>query len=486
MNNPATPAPDQPALSRWQWHPQLREEWGSERLYFWRIWFPTYDRGRFLLSIKEVMLRTGVCAYAVYELYGGYDMLLRVWLPTTHGAFESTFKQVFNNDPNIVIESFSVTEIVTHWPWVDGENGEMRRLDTEALSARLPNKEIERINSGLALPQISAYEDQGLVAPSWHSQGIKFAILIGASRHSLSASADDHIRERLAAILNDADPDVFSEKSLYKGMGFAAYLMLGRVQKMDDHHIGEALTQPINQIVAPETFGSRTTTFVTATEDLLAFADEMRVASEAPERKKALDWLREDEGQLFEVKGSAFVELNGWMLGKLEDECPPKSDIPTFSLCKAIVGLLNAEGGTIIVGALEAKRYKKSNRLTEVKPVGEYLIWGVTGDMPGADWDWDLYERKIRDVLAARIDAPPNDYLDFQRDGVSRRPLCVISVRAPTGRRDARRWFYHFPKGKQGSVAHFWVREGNRTKEKLGTDIDSYKSEKNRRVTSED
>lgn len=470
-------------VARWQWHPQVREEWGRERLYFWRVWFPTYERASFLLSIEEVMLRTGVLAYAVYELYGGYDMLLRVWLPTTHGAFESTFKQVFGNDPNIVIESFSVTEIVTHWPWADENAAGMRALDPDVLSERLPNREIERINAGLPLPSISSYQARGLIAPSWHSQGIKFAILVGASRQPLSASASDHIRANLAQILQEADPAVFSEKSLYKGMGFASYLILGRVQKEDFHEIGDALTQPINKMVAPETFGSRTTTFVTATEDLLFFSDEMRLGSETPERRRARDWLTEQEGQHLEVKGSAFVELNSWLLGGAPDEEPPKSDIPTDSLCKAIVGLLNAEGGTIVLGALESKRYRQSPRLTDAKSIGEYLIWGIKDDMEGKDWD--AYELKLRDVIAARIDPSANDFVDIQRDGIDRRPLCAISVRAPAGRRTPGRWFYHFPKGKRGRVAHFWVREGNRTIEKFGADIDFYKSEKNRRVVGD-
>jgi hypothetical protein len=477
MTDPADP----PTVARWQWHPQVREEWGNERLYFWRIWFPTYERERILVGIKEVMLRTGVLAYAIYELYGGYDLLLRVWLPTTHGAFESTFKQVFSNDGDIVIESFSVTEIVTHWPWADDEQLSMPVLDDTVLEERLPNKEIERINQGLALPQISTYEDRGLIAPAWYSQGIKFAILIGASRHSLSASASDRNQESLISVLQRDDPDVFYEKSLYKGMGFASYLMLGRVRQENFHRINETLIQPINEMIAPETFGSRTTTFVTATEDLLDFTDEMRLVNEVPKRRKAHEWLREDEGQHFEVKGSAFVDLNGWLLGEIAGERPPRSEIPTNSLCKAIVGLLNAEGGTIIVGALEEKRYRQSARLGRSKRVGDYRIWGIRDDMDKGDWD--AYERRLRDTLAAKIDPSPNDFLGIERDGIGRRPLCVITIRAPSGRRGTGRWFYHFPKGRSAKAAHFWVREGNRTKEKIAGEVDFYQSEKNRRVT---
>ena len=128
------------AYARWQWHPQLRELWGNERLYFWRVHFPTYERLRFLDNVEEVMRRTGVVAYAVYELYGGFDMLLRVWLRTTQGVFESTFHEVFGKDPNIMIEGFSVTDVVTHWPWA-GESGEsVEPLGDELLKNRLASR----------------------------------------------------------------------------------------------------------------------------------------------------------------------------------------------------------------------------------------------------------------------------------------------------------------------------------------------------------
>jgi hypothetical protein len=84
--------------------------------------------------------------------------------------------------------------------------------------------------------------------------------------------------------------------------------------------------------------------------------------------------------------------------------------------------------------------------------------------------------------LAARIKPDPNEFLDIDKDGAGTgHPMCLISIRAPRRTSSNSRWFYHFP--KKGKAVHFWVREGNRTKEKIGPDIDVYKSEKTRRAS---
>jgi hypothetical protein len=465
-------------VGRWQWHPQVREVWGNERLYFWRLSFPTYDRSGIVFDIQRVMERSGVLAYAVYELYGSHDVLLRAWLPTAQGVFESAFLEVFRSDPNIVIEAFSINEIVTHWPWAD-EHGAMRPLDDGVLADRLPNREIQRINAGLNLAELATYQERGLLAPAWHSQGIKFGLVVGPSRQAMPQAAERRISGGLLRTLMEADDQVFTEKSLYRGIGFGSYLILARVEASAFHRIESEITEPINALIAPETFGSRTTTFVTSTEDLLYFEDQMRVTNEAPVKRSAHEWLQDEESQHLEVKGSAFLDLDHWLLAEDAPNEPPESDVPTESLMKAICGFLNAEGGTVILGALEQKRYAASPRLVDLPRVGEYVVRGLQPEYGG---DWDRYALRLRDIIAARIRPDANDFVDLDRGGVGTGPLCVITVRAPHRSPSVARWFWHFPK-KGGAGPHFWVREGNRTKPKIGPDIDDYQAEKTRRAT---
>src|SRR5262245_39032590 len=336
-------------------------------------------------NLEEVMRREGVNAYALYELYGGYDILLRVWLPTTQKVFEATFHDVFQNN-DIVIDEFAVNEVVTHWPWA-AEDGSVRRLGEEVLESRLSNDEIELINSGPGLTEVARYQESGLIAPSWHSQGIKFIVLVGASRHAMPKAAVNHLRDSLLRIGLDADDDAFAEKVVYKGLGFGAYLIIGRVRKESFHLIERELIYPINQVVAPETFGARTTTFTMSTEDFLAFSEKMSVEKEAPRQRTATEWLQQEEGQHLEVKGSAFADLNRWLHSEKPGTEPPMSDVAVDSLMKAIASLLNAEGGAIVLGALEKKRYEGHRLLEGAPEVGPYLLLGLQPELGNRGWN---------------------------------------------------------------------------------------------------
>ncbi|MBI5103845.1 MAG: hypothetical protein HZB46_02440 [Solirubrobacterales bacterium] len=458
--------------------------WAGERLYFWRLSFPTYERQRILYNLQQVMERTGVLAYAIYELYGTHDILLRAWLPTAQSVFEKALHDVFQ-DPNIVIEGFLINDIVSHWPWA-GEDGRMEPLDRSVLEDRLPNSEIERINAGLKLTELTKYQERRLLAPAWHSQGIKFGLVIGPSRQAIPFAAEQRMTAAILRKLMEADGDVFSEKSLYRGIGFGSYLILARVRAEAFHRIATDITEPINELVAPETFGSRTTTFVTATEDLLDFADQMRLSTEAPAKRGAQEWLLDEEGHHLEVKGSAFLELNQWLLAADPPEKPPESEVPTDNLMKAICGFLNADGGTIILGALEEHRYQDNALLGDAPRLGGYVVWGLAAE---AGSDWDPYLLRLRNRIAARIKPDANHYVDLDRDGVGKRPVCVITVRAPHRSPAAARWFWHYPAKKRDGTKegpHFWVREGNRTVPKVGPEIDDYKAEKTRRATDPD
>lgn len=462
---------------RWQWHPELRERWAGERLSFWRLTFPTYQKATMVERLEEVMRRVGVQAYAVYELFGGYDILLRTWLPTTQKVFEAAFHDVFQ-DSGIVIEELLVTEIVTHWPWVE-DDGAMRGLDDIALADRLPNGDIARINAGLPLTEAARYQERGLIAPLWHSQGIKFIVLVGASRHPMASAAANHLRDTLLGIVREADDDVFTEKSIYKGLGFCAYLILGRVRNDSFHRIGRDIIDPINEVIAPETFGARTTTFTMSTEDFLSFSEKMPLDEETPRQRSAAEWLEDDEGQHLEVKGSSFANLNRWF--KSDEPKPPMDAVAEDSLLKAITGLLNAEGGAIVIGALESKRYRDIAQLADVPEIGPHLVIGLHAELGGRGWDWDKYELALRNILQNRIDEDPNPYVDFHRDGIDARPVCVLSLREPRRSLTSATWFYHSAADERH--CRFWVREGNRTREKVGPDIDRYKLEKTLRAT---
>jgi hypothetical protein len=470
--------------ARFQWHPELREHWAGERLYFWRLHFPTYAKAEIVEQLEEVLKRVGVQAYAIYELYGGYDILLRIWLRTTHKVFEAVFHDIFQNR-GIVIEGMAVNEVVTHWPWAM-EDGSMRRMDEDVLKNKLANSEIARINDGLELTDENGFQAQGLIAPTWHLQGIKFIVLVGASQHAMPVAAVDRMRDRLLKIVLDADDDAIYEKSIYKGWGFCAYLILGRVRNDSFHLIEREIIRPINEILAPDTQGARTTTFPMATEDLLAFSEKMATDEEPQHLRSAAEWLELDEDQRLEVKGSAFADVKQWLNSSPPVASPPMNDVAVDSVLKAITGLLNAEGGTIVIGALESKHFKKYPQLLGLPEIGPHMVLGLQHELGDRGWDWDKHERTLHQLMETRIDGNPNPntYVDFQSDEIDGRPVCVLTVREPRRTATSGAWFYHLPKGESHPL--FWVREGNRTIQKTGNEITHYQREKTQRSTAPD
>lgn len=469
------PSPEALLDLRYQWHPRLREEWAHERLYFWWLsGFASYDRTEIVEKLRWALAFNNVSAFAIYELYGGgYDILLRAWLSTTQRPFSETLERLFGS--TLTVEHFSVEDVVAHWPWMDSPATGMRQPDADALARPMEPAEIRRINAREMTPeQAHAFERRNVIAPAPHEQGIKFVTLISPNSDPRSFYAWAQLQRQLLRILGAADS--ISERSLYKGSGFGRFLIMGRVPYASFHMIATQLTEPINDEVAPATFGARTTTFIVSTEDFLEFADEMHLPSSTPPQRPLAALLTEEESQLLEVKGSAFVDLNRWLA---TGKTPEYSDrIVDEGVLKAVVGMLNADGGTVVVGALEHERYADREQLAGYPRCGGYICIGVEHDYLGRSWD--AFELRLRQLIETRISGNTAERVRIRRDGSGAQPMCIIDVTAPERRKGERnRWYYHLPEGKR-TRARFLVREGNRTRELHGDDIDDYKDDRAR------
>lgn len=458
-------------MPRRQWHPAVHETWGHERLYFWRLAFsPTYDRGRITAALLQAIESHGVEAFTIYELFGGgYDILLRVWLPVTHSDFQATLEHLLR-DYAVVMQSFAVTKTVAHWPWTDPSTGGLRQVSKARLRERLPNADILRLNSGrLQDAELERYQRENLIAPAPHGRGIKFAVVISAHHHPMTPYTIDRLESRLQEVLTDATH--VTEKSLYAGIGFGQYLIMGRVK--DYFAITREITEPINTAVDPATFGARTTTFLVSTPSALASRDELRTTEDGPGSRTLADYLHAEESQTLEVKGSAFFDIDRWAFGKGTGDDKRVTD----GLLRAITGMLNADGGTVVVGALERKRYRPTDNLAGYSTFGHYVCIGIEFDL--GDRDWDHYERRLRQTLESRVKPDPNPWLVLTPTPFEGTVMCVITITTPVRDSDlGARWFYHEPDNDKRP--RFWVRRGNRTIELSGPALDDYRFEKAR------
>jgi hypothetical protein len=449
-----------------QWHPSIREAWAGEHLYFWRFAFsPTYDRDRIVAGFRKVLALHGVSEYTIYELFaGGYDVFLRVWLPTSQGAFESDLYQEFGPH-NVVTQSFWVDRILVHWPWESDGEAAIRQVDQALLRKRLPGGEIERINSGdITAAQRTKYEEKNMIVGIQRRKGVKFFTSISVGSGGLPTYALQRLENRIISVLQEASK--IREKSLYSGIGFGQYLVMGRAGNFFD--IEKEITRPLNNVVDPAIFGARTTTYPVSMPDFLDAKYDLRLGEAQSVPHSAAEALEEDESQTLEVKGSAFVKLERWLTG--DGVLDHDDSLADKGILKAITGLLNADGGTLLIGALERQRFESVSQVSECPRYGNYIVVGIGQDTDGTDWD--RYERRIRVLLEKRIQPDPNGWVSIAREEMGGRQLAVITVRP------ADEWFYHYMSSEPRP--RFWVRQGNRTVELMGRDSDIYRREKPR------
>jgi schlafen family protein len=455
---------------RLQWNPRVHLDWGKERLYFWRLALPTYNRNRVLPVLRRVLQDFDVNSYACYEMMGLHDLIIKAWLPAAHSQadFRNALRSEFN--PR-TLDVFYADAPVRHWPWGDSD----RPIEPRAtlLSDGLAEDEIMQINSGrLTRDQFRRYEAAKLIVRVSRSPGIKFVVAVAThGAESLTEDAFDELQHRLCTILDKAQS--VREKSLYVGTGFSKFILMGRLQYSKFHKLAEEITDTINSDVMPAAYGARTYTYVSNLPDLLDFRDHLPAATERIESRldPVTTYLEAIETDTLEVKGSAFVNLDSWLR---KGGRPQKSEaILEEGVLKALVGFLNAKGGTIVIGAVEAKQYPDQSRLADYPRVGDYICCGIRHDY-GSRGDWDAFERRLHDAISQRIrPGPLTPWYTITPDDVEGHPLAIVTVTAPD-----HGWYYLYP-AKDGNPV-FYVREGNRTKPLIGFEADRYRDARRR------
>lgn len=450
----------------YHWHPEIHETWAKEHLYFWKLSFsPTYDRERVVAGIRVALERQGATAFTVYELFaGGFDIFLRVWLPTSQGAFENDLHEALGSY-TLISQAFWVNRVISYWPW-ESEPGnlDIRQVPANVLRNRLPDAEISKINRrALTKAKREEYEGENLIAPLKRRKGIKFFTAISTHNQAFTAYATQRLETRIKEVLRAAEK--IEEKSLYAGVGFGQYLILGRTK--DYFAIERELTGALNDAVDPAVYGARTITFPVSREDFLDACYDLRTEDKPSSAHSASEALAGDESQTVEVKGSAFASLKRWLH---RGEAPAYEDAVADSLLRAITGLLNADGGTVVIGALERGRYDGHEKLADRPRLGSYVVCGIGEDVDGKDWD--RWERRLWGLIESRIQPSAMQWIAISGEEIEGQPVGLVSVKA------GNRWFYHLP--AENPRPHFWVRQGNRTNEKAGPEGDDYRAEKAR------
>ncbi len=453
------------------WHHEVHERWGKERLYFWRLaFFPTYDRKRIGDAIEAVMKENDVRSFALYETLGLYDLVLRIWLPVSKNFqdFERDLNAQLQPEQLQVMDVFTVGDVVRHWPWLKNPGASEMIRPHEALEGGPPsNEELRRGNEAArGLDEITADDyvhNRKLLAPCRPHEGIKFIIVVTAPAQLTTLRARDKLREALEKVLIDAGDRVSG--SLYEGSGFGQFLILGGVPIDRFDRIATDLIDPIIGADLGAHYGARPYTYVCAgIENPIEFRDELPVDStEGRQSPSVRELLEGDEDQTLEVKASAFVNIHRWFQRAARE---PDDDVFTSGVVRAVVGMLNAEGGEVVIGALETDRFRDFD-LDQFPAVGDYSCIGVDIEFGIVASNWDKYALRLGSKLNAAIEPPPTGLVTIERDEIEGRSLAILRVRATSGT-----WYYVKDDPK------LYVREGNATKVASGPEADAYRDAK--------
>jgi Putative DNA-binding domain len=449
-------------------HPAARVAWGSERLSFWRLSLSEFDPAAAAVQAREAIARAGVRSWVMYQLLGPFDVLLRVWLPaeTSTMDFEQALHAAFRGNLTLS-DYFLADEIIAHWPW-RGRAGEMRVPPPEALSSSPPSRELERLLGG-DRSLTAHYRKLNIVADVREEAGIGVLVAIARRTHPLSPFVErEAVKDAVLRVLDEAPQAVLSERSLYRGSGFAEYLLQGRVRYDAFHEFGGSVLDPLNSGL--KSLDLKTQTLVLATPRAAIRGEEPpRGRGDAgAEEVPARELLEREEGPTLEVLGSAFTDL-----GRERPSWDGSAGV-TQGLLRAVTAFLNSNGGTVVVGAYDKgaiqglpEKAVQRMGLAGAPEVGRYAVRGIDRESEG---DVDRIQARLTRLIARSIEPDCSMLVQIRSERIGDRTVWAIDV-AP----GAEGWFYY--KRARGAP-QFLVRQGSETVALAGSEADRYKTQK--------
>jgi len=174
------------------------------------------------------------------------------------------------------------------------------------------------------------------------------------------------------------------------------------------------------------------------------------------------DLLKRNEDESLEVKASFMLDVNRYIKG--DGKRTLNVELGLDNVVRTIAAFLNTKGGDLIIGAIEKNRFQEVEEGEyEFEPYGNYYILGIEEELECEKIKTiDNFELKIREFISNHIDLTLGLTMKWHR--CKNRTLGHIQVPSL----DGSEWCYD-------DDGHFFIRDGNRTIELKGRDIDNYK-----------
>jgi hypothetical protein len=488
-------APDKPA-NTYQWHPQFHSDIAGEKLVYVFVAFsPIYDRHAVLAETDSVFKSLAIRSYSLWEIFGNYDLIIQAWLPRrlTSGKLLSELENRLHAR-NISVNriALQVEEYIHHWMWPEID-------DVEELDGKVTPEDYYNLNyAPVPDERVSEYSELGIIHEPFSIEAMKVFIRITAPNVPTNQATERQMIDAIKGLfrpddhLETDDEDdresgrILSHGVIMKVSGEGPYLVSGRLQHKDferllgsrfEQRSGSA-TQNLDSLV--RALGCRTITYISAQYTPLARVEQLKpfptAGASRPARAPApllpsannLDinrLLRENESEQLEFKASAFTDVDR-KVGRPGEQRTRADQV--YQIAKAVVGMLNADGGTIILGVAELAKYDEPE-LRGVYPNGHVVerlfCIGVESEFPRNSWDG--YHLRLLQDLRNSIEPPIDGWIRLVEEHVESVTLCVISVQHPTEN------FY--VKQPSGKPSVFYGRTGSETRPLSGHLMDAFK-----------
>ncbi|MHB1518242.1 MAG: AlbA family DNA-binding domain-containing protein [Acidimicrobiales bacterium] len=482
--------------SQFIWHHLVHEMWEESRLCIWRLKFnPTYDGETIKSTILGVFEDLNILSYAMYELLGFNDLLLRLWMPRgiSLARFEEEIGRALFELDYEDSEYFEVSSIVRHWVWeTSNADRRPRSPSAEQLLLKPDSNHLRRIVE-LTTGEIGVEDltiddrtildmlvDGNCLTEMHHNGGIAFIIIIKRSIAAGSRQQRKNLLDHVTDTCDEISDRYNAQLSLYDGT--SEYLLIGRLGFAEFHDGMVSLIQRLNEAGLSKYLRSRTFTSIALGPKFAAYREGLAtIESESAPTASLEELLIVGETDEIEFKSSAFANLKRWLRNPTEPRPVRDSSVPLDGYVKAVCGLLNSRlRGAIIIGVGErvtlvgkspAEVRARASELLSPYPLyaGDLVLFGMDADaLASPGLDWDNWVREVQDSLMSHISPNPIANIQITREDFLGKVFLIIRTVPP--KRD---WFY--VEYKENDV-RFYVRANAETRALYGRDQDVFKA----------
>jgi hypothetical protein len=455
------------------WHPELHRRVAAEQLIFVLAAFePFYRRDRMVEEIKGALRTLSIGSYAMWELIGDHDLMIQAWLPhhARFGELKEEISSRVTGGVSIDMLTMAVDKVIHHWMW-DLDN------DINGAAKDIQSSDYVYLNSAApAIPQrrVQKYVRLGYVHQTPRSDDVKFFLRISnpGPRHATSDELEGKLTEIAKKVLTNGR---VRHGVLMKVSGDGgSYLLTGRVRPEHYPAITEVVGGGFRSAGLLESVRRRTVTHLSALPVPVDRREQLLpTPKDDPTQKPTADDIRacmlRDESDDLEFKASAFTDV-AHLLGFHEHARP--RDEQLRDVAKAVTGMLNADGGMIVIGVAEAGKLDEeqlANKYGESERHSERIAIGVNREFPAAGWDG--YQLQLATKLRQMIGKDVDSWIKYHGVLVGSKTVGVIRVNRPSD------WFYLRVKDKTGQVIEtFYGRAGGETLPLTGRAADAFKA----------